>query len=80
MDPITALIAAVFLGGFASGGQQQAQAEFYGCETVDMGGYLNFVDPTCPAGFTANTADYETVTVEVAPGVFEDFEVPTNNK
>jgi hypothetical protein len=34
MDPITALLAAAFLGGFA--GESQAAAPFYGCETVDM--------------------------------------------
>jgi hypothetical protein len=61
MDPITALFAAAFLGGFAS--DSQTVPEFYGCETVDMGGYLNFVDPTCPAGATYNTTDYITVDV-----------------
>lgn len=51
----TAMIAAAFLFGLT--GQSEPVAEFYGCETVDMGGYLNFVDPTCAAAATVS-ADY----------------------
>lgn len=50
------LIAAALALGFAS--QSTPAPEFYGCETVDQGGYLTFADPTCPAQFT-DTANYD---------------------
>jgi hypothetical protein len=52
----TAIIAAALVLGLAS--NSEPQPVFYGCETVDMGGYLNFADPTCPAQFT-DTANYD---------------------
>jgi hypothetical protein len=51
-----AIIAAAIVLGLAS--NSEPVAEFYGCETVNMGGYLNFADPTCPAQFT-DTANYD---------------------
>lgn len=50
------VIAAALALGFASSGEPQPM--FYGCETVDQGGYLTFADPTCPAQFT-DTANYD---------------------
>jgi hypothetical protein len=32
---------------------------FYGCETIDQGGYLTFADATCPAAVTSAQADYD---------------------
>lgn len=44
MDSISVIFAAI-LSVF---GGQEPQAVNYGCETVDVGGYSNFVDSTCP--------------------------------
>jgi hypothetical protein len=58
MDPMTALLAAAFLGGFAS--DSQAAAPFYGCEVEQIAGTnaYQFVDPTCAAAATYDQTDY----------------------
>lgn len=72
----TAIIAAAFVFGLA--GQSQPVAEFYGCEMVDMGGYLNFADPTCP---NTASADYALGPVFDSTGaIVGEAPVPTNNK
>jgi hypothetical protein len=81
MDPITALLAAAFLGGFA--GESQAAAPFYGCEVEQIAGTnaYQFADPTCPAVATYNTTDYITVDVLDDEGnKIGETEVATNNR
>jgi hypothetical protein len=55
MDSISVIFAAI-LSVF---GGQEPQAVNYGCETVDVGGYSNFVDPTCPPASHGSPVEVE---------------------
>ena len=73
MEPTTAILAAAFALGFS--GMSEPVPAFYGCDVEPIEGTnaYQFVDATCAAAVTQNTADYA-----VDPATGETF--PTNNK